>query len=73
MPFISRHTPTPAQQATVAERFGELQTAPAVVFEPGRVAYDVGAAIARPGYNPAYDDDRTGRLVAFDRAEARPL
>lgn len=64
IPFISRHLPTAAQAATVAERFGELVCPDPIVFEAGRVSYDVGAAIGTPGYNPSYDDDCTGRLVA---------
>lgn len=47
IPFISRHIPTVAQQATVAERYGELVCTDPIVFEPGRVADDVYHAIER--------------------------
>lgn len=46
LPFFSRHIPTPAQQATVADRFGELVCA-GLVFEPGRVAAQVAEAVTQ--------------------------
>lgn len=45
IPFISRHIPTAAQQATVAERYGELVCTDPIVFEPGRVAEQTMLAI----------------------------
>lgn len=44
IPFISRHIPTVAQEATVADRFGELRHVGSVVFEPGRVSAQVSSA-----------------------------
>lgn len=46
LPFISRHIPTAAQQATVAERFGALVCTEPLVFEPGRVSEQVRRAIS---------------------------
>lgn len=69
IPFISRHTPTAAQRATVAEHFGELVCPDPIVFEPGRVVEQVAEQVDRllgsPGYSPSYDpDDCSARQVA---------
>jgi hypothetical protein len=45
IPFISRHIPTAAQQATVRDHFGDLVCPDPVVFEPGRVVEQVNAAL----------------------------
>lgn len=37
IPFISRHIPTDAQRATVAERFGSMVCLDSITFRPGSV------------------------------------
>lgn len=74
IPFISRHIPTPAQRATVAERFGELACTDPVIFEPGTVsracwaaAQSVGAAYTRlpcPHDHPSGHDCDCDQVVA---------
>ena len=45
IPFISRHVPTAAQQATVYTRWGSLVCPDPVVFEPSRVCHQVLDAV----------------------------